>query len=81
MAYGADLHTVDSWGELPIDFAEEMKQAILDEPRRRMDHGFKRATEQSHQKFVEGEMHLFGEETVDADEDQDSELSSDEEEC
>ena len=35
-------------GQLPIDFAlnEEIKQAIRDEPRRRMDHGHKRATEQ-----------------------------------
>ena len=43
MSYGADFNarTVDS--ELPIDLAcsEEMKQAIRDEPRRRMDHGHK----------------------------------------
>jgi hypothetical protein len=48
MSYGADLHARNCRGHLPIDFAdsEEMKQAIRDEPRRRMDHGHKRATEQ-----------------------------------
>ena len=48
MSYGADLNAGNSRGELPIDVArtEEMKQAIRDEPRRRMDHGYKRATEQ-----------------------------------
>ena len=37
------------FGDLPIELArinEEIKQAIRDEPRRRMDHGHKRATEQ-----------------------------------
>ena len=48
MSYGADLNARDNDGELPIDYAstEEVKQAIRDEPRRRMDHGHKRATEQ-----------------------------------
>ena len=48
MSYGADLNARNSGGHLPIDIAhtEEMKQAIRDEPRRRMDHGYKRATEQ-----------------------------------
>ena len=48
MSYGADLNARDINGELPIDIArtEEIKQAIRDEPRRRMDHGHKRATEQ-----------------------------------
>ena len=48
MSYGADLNVRDNYGYLPIDVAwgEEMKQAIRDEPRRRMDHGYKRATEQ-----------------------------------
>ena len=48
MSYGADLNARTNDGELPIDLAytEEMKQAIRDEPRRRMDHGHKRATEQ-----------------------------------
>ena len=48
MSYGADLNAKDNDGDLPIDFAltEEIKQAIRDEPRRRMDHGHKRATEQ-----------------------------------
>ena len=48
MSYGADLNARTTDGDLPIDLAdgEEIKQAILDEPRRRMDHGHKRATEQ-----------------------------------
>ena len=48
MSYGADLNARDNDGRLPIDLArtEAMKQAIRDEPRRRMDHGHKRATEQ-----------------------------------
>ena len=48
MSYGADLNARNRRGELPIELArtEEMKQAIRDEPRRRMDHGHKRATEQ-----------------------------------
>ena len=48
MVYGADLNVRNRFGRLPIDIAanEEIKQAIRDEPRRRMDHGHKRATEQ-----------------------------------
>ena len=48
MAYGADLNARNNEGQLPIDVAqtEAIKQAIRDEPRRRMDHGHKRATEQ-----------------------------------
>ena len=49
MAYGADLNARTSLGQLPIDIAstEEIKQAIRDEPRRRMDEApGKRATEQ-----------------------------------
>ena len=48
MVYGADLNARTNTGQLPIDLAdnEEIKQAIRDEPRRRMDHGHKRATEQ-----------------------------------
>ena len=48
MSYGADLNARTNAGSLPIDVAstEEMKQAIRDEPRRRMDHGHKRVTEQ-----------------------------------
>ena len=48
MSYGADLNAKDIYGYLPIDVAdnEEIRQAIRDEPRRRMDHGHKRATEQ-----------------------------------
>ena len=48
MVYAADLNAMDNKSWLPIDVAhtEEMKQAIRDEPRRRIDHGHKRATEQ-----------------------------------
>ena len=48
MSYGADLNARDNYGRLPIDMTptEEIRQAIRDEPRRRMDHGHKRATEQ-----------------------------------
>ena len=49
MVYGADLNARDNDGLMPIDMpgaTEEIKQAIRDEPRRRMDHGHKRATEQ-----------------------------------
>ena len=90
MVYGADLNARDKDNRTPISYArtEEMKQAILNEPRRRMDEApGKRATEQDQQpdaadsasaqlecnkhsgEGVEGEV---------ADEDQDSEPSSDE---
>ena len=49
MVYGADLNARGEDGQLPIDVAanEEIKQAIRDEPRRRMDEApGKRATEQ-----------------------------------
>ena len=50
MSYGADLNMRTDRGQLPIDMGhritEKIKQAIRDEPRRRMDHGHKRATEQ-----------------------------------
>ena len=49
MIYGADLNARNYNGRLPIDLAanEEIKQAIRDEPRRRMDEApGKRATEQ-----------------------------------
>ena len=98
MVYGADLNTRNRWGELPIDRAanEEIKQAIRDEPRRRLDEApGKRATEQDRhpnaatsafaqqdddeednsKQPAEGE----AEQGVVADEDQDSEPSSDEE--
>ena len=103
MIYGADLNARTKNGELPIDIAdnEEIKQAIRDEPRRRMDHGHKRATEQdrhpntyssaSSQQEDEDEEEGqiikkprldVGAEAVEgkvADEDQDSEPSSNEE--
>ena len=48
MAYGADLNARSLSGHLPTDhiLSSEMRQAFRDEPRRRMDHGHKRASEQ-----------------------------------
>ena len=50
MRYGADLNARDDSGKLPIEMpraTEEIKQAIRDEPRRRMEEApGKRATEQ-----------------------------------
>ena len=49
MVYGADLDAVNEDGDLPIEVArnEEIRQAIRDEPRRRMDEApGKRATEE-----------------------------------
>ena len=49
MVYGADLNVRGNYGRLPSDLAatEEIKQAIRDEPRRRMDEApGKRATEE-----------------------------------
>ena len=75
---------------------EEIKQAIRDEPRRRLDHGHKRATEQdrhpnaatsaSAQQEEEGkEEEQANKQPAEAgevaDEDQDSEPSSDEDGC
>ena len=86
MSYGADLNARDTSGRLPIDVAhtEEMEQAIRDEPRRRMDHGHKRATEQDrhHDAAAEEEVeHLvdgLAEEGKVAEEDEDSEPSDEE---
>ena len=103
MVYGADLNARTNGGLLPIDMGgrntEEIRQAIRDEPRRRLDEApGKRATEQdrhpnaatsaSTQQDDEGEeqsnnkkLPAEGEaqEGCVADEDQDSEPSSDEE--
>ena len=111
ISYGADLNAKTSGGQLPIDdaFTEEIKQAIRDEPRRRMDHGHKRATEQDwhptavasasaqqeegegqeeeeqeeeqsnkRPRHVEGAIAVAEEATKVAEEDEDSEPSSDE---
>ena len=104
MSYGADLNARDNRGRLPIDMpgaTDEIKQAIRDEPRRRMDEApGKRATEEdrhpnaatatsasTHQKGEEAieevkkKLRLDGEgieeETKVAEEDEDSEPSSD----
>jgi ankyrin repeat protein len=61
MRYGANLDARNKRGRLPIDVAdnEEIKQAILDEPRRRNDHTYKRIREEdlqpAKQQKVEGE--------------------------
>jgi hypothetical protein len=61
MRYGANLDARNQYGRLPIDVAvnEEIKQAILDEPRRRNDHTYKRIREEDLQpakkQKVEGE--------------------------
>ena len=99
MVYGADLNARTNSGELPIDRAanEEMKQAIRDEPRRRLDEApGKRCIEQDRHPNAaasasaqqeEGEVKEEGnkqpaegetQEGEVADEDQDSEPSSDE---
>ena len=93
MVYGADLNARTSKGELPIDFAfrehEGIVQAILDEPKRRMDAApGKRATEQDQHPNADTSASAQGEETQPservlpegelADEDEDSEPSSDE---
>ena len=112
MSYGADLNARTDYGKLPIDLArnEEIKQAIRDEPRPRMDEApGKRATEQDRhpnvatsasacqedEKDAEGEKQcnkrprldegvavesaaIAEEETKVAEEDEDSEPSSDE---
>ena len=90
MEQGADIEKADVDGDTLAD-DEEIKQAIRDEPRRRLDHGHKRATEQDRhpnaatlQGEEEGDeqeqdiKQAAGEGEV-ADEDQDSEPSSDEE--
>ena len=48
MSYGADLNARNNYGELPIDMAanEAIKQAILDEPSRRINQDLMIATEQ-----------------------------------
>ena len=106
MSYGADLNAKNNNGKLPIEvgyrITEEIKQAIRNEPRRRMDEApGKRATEQDrhpntsisasaqHEEEEEEEPmskhHLLDEgavaeevETKVAEEDEDSEPSSDE---
>ena len=99
MAYGADLNATSNNGQSPIDMGnrntEEIRQAIRDEPRRRIDEApGKRATEQDRHPNVATSTSAQGEEVEAeeeqglkqpsgegevADEDQDSEPSSDEE--
>ena len=106
MSYGADLNARTNDDELPIDITdnEEIRQAIRDEPRRRMDEApGKRAIEQDRHPNAatsvaaqeededneveqsnkrpcldEGAVAVTGEETKVAEEDEDSEPSSDE---
>ena len=102
MVYGADLNARTNEDLLPIDMGyrntEEIRQAIRDEPRRRLDEApGKRATEQdrhpntatsaSAQQDDEGQEQSNNKQLAEgeaqdggvADEDQDSEPSSDEE--
>ena len=82
MIYGADLCIMNKFDERPIDVAanEEIRQAIRDERRRRMDHGFKRATEQDRSPNVDSTPQQETEEEDGnvAEEDEDNETSSDE---
>ena len=90
--YGADLNARTTDGDLPIDVAytNEIEQAIRDEPRRRLDHGHKRATEQDRHQNEAATSASAQQEGVDeggkeevegtvADEDQGSEPSGDDE--
>ena len=99
MVYGADLNARNNNGQLPIDIArtEEIKQAIRDEPRRRMDHGHKRATEQDRHPNAAASASAYQEEDEEveeqtnkkprrdegavAEEDQDSEPRDGEDDC
>ena len=73
MSYGADLNARNINGQLPIDLArtEEIKQAIRDEPRRRMDHGHKRATEQDRHPNATASASAQQEEAEDEEKDED----------
>jgi len=97
MIYGADVNVEYGIGITALNLAvsKEMDTAIYDETRRRMDHGYKRSTEQITEEEVakeeeEGEEEInnkrLGESSEEenigevADEDQDSEPSDSEEE-
>jgi hypothetical protein len=83
MRYGANLDAKNRRGLLPIDAArnEEIKQAILDEPRRRNDHTYKRIREEDLQpakkQKTEGEE---GAVTEAAEEEEEDESEDDDEE-
>ena len=88
MIYGADLNARDNHRRLPIDMTDnkEIRQAIRDEPRRRMEEApGKRATEQDRHPNASASTEEKGDEGVEAEEgniaeeDEDSEPSSDEE--
>ena len=71
MVYGADLNARDNDNQLPIDMAatEEIKQAIRDEPRRRMDEApGKRATEQD--RHPDATASVFSQQEEDEEEEQ-----------
>ena len=71
MVYGADLNARDHWDQLPIDLArtEEIRQAIRDEPRRRIDEApGKRATEQDRHPIASSSASAQQEAGVDEDE-------------
>jgi ankyrin repeat protein len=64
MRYGANLDARNEYeeGQLPIDVArsEEVRQAILDEPRRRNDHTYKRIREEDLQPAKQQEAEVGG---------------------
>ena len=72
MAYGADLNARNNYGQLPIDIAatEEIRQAIRNEPRRRLDHGHKRATEQDRHPNAAATLASAQQDEVEEDEDE-----------
>ena len=79
MRYGANLDARNKRGQLPIDVArsEDMRQAILDEPRRRNDHTYKRIREEDLQPAKKQKAQ--GEEIEEHEEDDDEEDEEDDE--
>ncbi len=83
MRYGANLDARNERGLLPIDLAgnEEIKQAILDEPRRRNDHTYKRIREEDLQPAKKQEGAGAEEEEEKEDESDDDDDDEDENDC
>ena len=78
MIYGANLNARNDFGQLPIDFADngEIKQAIRDEPRRRMDEApGKRATEHENASTLASSAGQENGEAVDQEEEPNSKKS------
>jgi ankyrin repeat protein len=77
MRYGANLDARNKAGQLPIDVAknEEIKQTILDEPRRRNDHTYKRIRDEDLQPAKKQK--VGGEEGAEAEEEEEEDESDD----